>query len=219
MPLNTLIDDVRGWINRSSFSGDRITTMVRMAETRFNRELRVEETYVETTVNFDTSLGYADLTGMLIQEIDYVKFQKNPSSDSRYLREGRALKSASLAQVQDANRDTFRSGAPYHALAGSKLYAALGNGAQPLTGVIPLAFGYYKKVDPIGGAADTPLFANHYDIYLYATLIHTAPYLQEDDRIATWGGAASDTIAAANLAWQNKKMSGGPLANQRRGFG
>lgn len=50
---------------------------------------------------------------------------------------------------------------------------------------------YWKRVPALSDTATTNwLLANHPDIYLYTSLIQSAPYLKDDDRIQVWGTLA-----------------------------
>jgi len=48
---------------------------------------------------------------------------------------------------------------------------------------------YFAKVTALSADGDTNwLLTNHPDVYLYGSLVHTAPYLKDDARIALWAG-------------------------------
>jgi len=48
---------------------------------------------------------------------------------------------------------------------------------------------YYAKVTALSADGDINwLLTNHPDVYLYGSLVHTAPYLKDDARIAVWAG-------------------------------
>jgi len=48
---------------------------------------------------------------------------------------------------------------------------------------------YYAKVTALSADADTNwLLTNHPDVYLYGSLVHTAPYLKDDARLVVWAG-------------------------------
>lgn len=48
---------------------------------------------------------------------------------------------------------------------------------------------YYAKITALSADADTNwLLTNNPDVYLYGSLIHSAPYLREDPRLAVWAG-------------------------------
>ena len=48
---------------------------------------------------------------------------------------------------------------------------------------------YYAKITALSADGDTNwLLTNNPDVYLYGSLVHTAPYLKDDARIALWAG-------------------------------
>ena len=48
---------------------------------------------------------------------------------------------------------------------------------------------YYAKITALSADGDTNwLLTNNPDVYLYGSLVHTAPYLREDPRLAVWAG-------------------------------
>ena len=54
---------------------------------------------------------------------------------------------------------------------------------------------YYAKVTALSADGDTNwLLTNNPDIYLYASLIHSAPYLREDPRLAVWAGLLAQAM-------------------------
>ena len=55
---------------------------------------------------------------------------------------------------------------------------------------------YYAKVTALSADADTNwLLTNNPDIYLYGALVHTAPYLKDDARIALWAGLLAQAMS------------------------
>jgi hypothetical protein len=70
---------------------------------------------------------------------------------------------------------------------------------------------YYAKITALAADGDTNwLLAAAPDMYLYAALMHSAPYLRDDPRIAVWAGLYSQ--AAGELAQQSEQARfGGPL--------
>jgi len=55
------------------------------------------------------------------------------------------------------------------------------------------------------------LLREYPDVYLYASLTQSAPYLQEDQRVATWAQLYSAAVANLNKDDADAKYSGGPL--------
>ena len=55
---------------------------------------------------------------------------------------------------------------------------------------------YYAKVTALSADGDTNwLLTNHPDVYLYGSLVHTAPYLKDDARIALWAGLLAQAMS------------------------
>ena len=55
---------------------------------------------------------------------------------------------------------------------------------------------YYAKVTALSADADTNwLLTNNPDVYLYGALVHTAPYLKDDARIALWAGLLAQAMS------------------------
>lgn len=70
---------------------------------------------------------------------------------------------------------------------------------------------YYAKIPALSAAGDTNwLLDNHPDVYLYGSLVHSAPYLKDDARLAVWSalmGQGMAEIEEESLA----ARFGGPL--------
>lgn len=65
--------------------------------------------------------------------------------------------------------------------------------------------GYWQALTALSGASDTNWLLTQYpDAYLYASLLQSAPYIKDDDRIQVWGTLATqiaaDIIAADKVA-------------------
>lgn len=217
--LSDLVANVRTFTNREDLTTVEITSFIRMAEARFNRELRIEEMIVSQDITLDMSVGYIDMTVYNVVDYWQISFVKDANSDNDYIAQGRPIKPATLDQLAEANRGSWRRGAPYFAVLRNRLRFSFGTGFEAFPDTVALHAEAYARVIPITDDVSNDVYVNFPDMYLYATLLHTAPRLQEDDRVQVWGGASSDTIAAANAAWERKKMSGGPIRTRRRGFG
>lgn len=57
---------------------------------------------------------------------------------------------------------------------------------------------YYARPDALSTDAPTNvLLTDHPEIYLYATLVETAPYISDDNRVQLWRAALDDAIGMA----------------------
>jgi hypothetical protein len=57
------------------------------------------------------------------------------------------------------------------------------------------------------------------DVYLYGSLLHSAPYLQDDARVAVWAQLYSAGVTRLNEASNSAKHSGSNLKSKVRGLG
>lgn len=55
------------------------------------------------------------------------------------------------------------------------------------------------------------------DLYLYGTLLHSAPYLKDDERIGVWGSLYANALAALNADSEKSKYGGTGLRMRIRG--
>lgn len=54
------------------------------------------------------------------------------------------------------------------------------------------------------------------DLYLYGTLLHSAPALHEDERVQTWAALYQKAVDEYNLAHLRKRFTQGPLTMRTR---
>ena len=68
---------------------------------------------------------------------------------------------------------------------------------------------YYKRIPHLVSNTDTNwILANHPDAYVYGSLIHSAPFLMDDERTATWAALYKAAVAAINTESVRSKTSG-----------
>ena len=68
---------------------------------------------------------------------------------------------------------------------------------------------YYGKIPPLNAQTTSNwVLENYPDAYLYGSLLHTAPYLQEDARATTWASLYKTATDAINLDSEYAKTSG-----------
>jgi hypothetical protein len=74
---------------------------------------------------------------------------------------------------------------------------------------------YYKAYSSLTNDSDTNwLLTNAYDVYLYGSLSHAAPYIKEDGRVQLWNAGYSEAIAKLNKMERRSAFAGSPLAIQ-----
>ena len=78
---------------------------------------------------------------------------------------------------------------------------------------------YYQKIPSLISNADNWLLLDSPDVYLYGALLHSAPYLAEDERVAIWAQMYSAAVARLNEASESARYSGSGLKLKIRGLG
>jgi len=79
---------------------------------------------------------------------------------------------------------------------------------------------YIQKLDALSGSnADNWLLLEAPDVYLYGALLHSAPYLAEDERVAIWAQMYSASVTRLNEASESARFSGSGLRLKVRGLG
>jgi len=74
---------------------------------------------------------------------------------------------------------------------------------------------YYAKIPALSNTNTTNwLLTNYPDLYLYGTLIESAPYMKDDARVQTWMGFYDRAIAGITGADERSKWNGAPLTQR-----
>jgi hypothetical protein len=78
---------------------------------------------------------------------------------------------------------------------------------------------YIQKLDALSGSnADNWLLLDSPDVYLYGALLHSAPYLAEDQRVAIWAQMYSAAVQRLNEVSDDARFSGSGLKLKIRGL-
>lgn len=74
---------------------------------------------------------------------------------------------------------------------------------------------YYARTTPLSDSATTNWILTYFpDAYLYGALMHSAPYLVDDQRAATWGSLYQAAIDGINRNNEKAKFGGSGLRMQ-----
>ena len=78
---------------------------------------------------------------------------------------------------------------------------------------------YYQKLPALSSSnADNWLLLEAPDVYLYGALLHSAPYLSEDERVGVWAQMYSAAIQRLNQVSEDAMFSGSGLTLKVRGL-
>jgi|DEB0MinimDraft_3_1074331.scaffolds.fasta_scaffold33417_3 hypothetical protein len=114
-------------------------------------------------------------------------------------------------------RDLFNE-YPSTATARPAAYAILGSTMYlrpPSDAAYSITLFYNAGLTALSDDTDTNwLLTNYPDIYLYGSLVHSAPYLEDDGRLQVWLGLYDRAIAALKGESARAVYSGAPLKTQ-----
>ena len=78
---------------------------------------------------------------------------------------------------------------------------------------------YLQKIPDLATNSTNWLLTDAPDVYLYGSLLHSAPYLAEDARVAVWAQMYSAAVQNVNSASEQARYSGSGMTLKARGLG
>ena len=167
---------VGDFLNRSDLASV-IPTFIDFAEAEFNRSLRVRQMVKRAEAVIDAR--FSAVPADFIEAKDLVIVGSNPVTP--------------LAFVTQQEMAQDRS-ATYTVAAKPQFFSVVGSQFEfmPTPDVeYSLEMSYFAKIDALSDDADTNwLLTDYPDLYLYTSLMHSAPYLKDDERTVVWANLA-----------------------------
>jgi len=189
---------VANWVDRSDLTA-RIPEFIVMAESAIGRDVRIRQK--EKRAKTSISTQYADMPS------DFIKarnIQLNTASNQvrlKYL----------TPEQMDINYPSETTGQP-------EVYSILGDEFQfkPVPDdSYTVEIEYFARFPALSGDNDTNwLLTNQPGVYLYASLVQAAPYLDDNEKIATWAGLYNAEVNALNKQDNEARYSGASLYMQ-----
>ena len=78
---------------------------------------------------------------------------------------------------------------------------------------------YIQKIPDLASNTTNWLLQDAPDVYLYGSLLHSAPYLAEDARVAVWASMYAAAVQNVNNASEQARYSGSGMTLKVRGLG
>jgi hypothetical protein len=185
---------IADFLNRDDLTS-AIPTFIAMAEAQMDRDIRHwrQEKRVETTLND----RYENLPSDFIEAIEL-------STDN-----SQRLTLISVAEMQDRKEASSESGTPkYYRFTADQIefYPAPND-----TSTATLSMQYYARTPALSDSNTSNWILTYAaDAYLYGSLVHSSPYLQEDQRINVWASLYQNAIESLRRDNIGAKF-GGPL--------
>lgn len=195
---------VADWLNREDLTS-QIPDFIAFAEARINRTLRTREMLTRRrTVTTD---GFINLP------FDYLEtYQLQLPANATNTPEP-------LTYIGPNEVAQYKS----QSMTGKTRYYTIIDGAFELVPApssnVELTITYYAKVPSLSDAQTSNwLLTKAPDLYLYATLLTAAPYLQNDERIPVWSQLATTAFDELMMDSERASRSRTTLVARRRGF-
>lgn len=183
MSISTYADlqtSVASWLHRDDLTA-LIPDFITLAEAKLNRRLRLraQETKTTGTVSASVALpsGFAQVIALTVTS----------GSDTYPV----LYKTAS--EITGDNSNTY-----YYTIIGDNIVF------DPVESGYTYELTYYAKFDALSSSVNW-LLTNAPDVYLYATLMESAPYLKNDPRIQVWSGLLENAIKDLETQNNNAK--------------
>jgi len=203
MALDTyaeLKSTVADYLNRSDLTSV-IPGFIALAETKFNRKLRLRQMIKRAEGQIETSFFAYPSDWLQAKE-----FQLNTDPIVR-------LKFVTEAYGDELKATSFMAaGQPlYYTITGSQLEFIP---APDTTYSAELT--YYAKIPALSDSNTSNwLLLYAPDLYLYGALLEATPYLKDDERVAIWGQLYANSLGDIEVADQRASVSSTPIVRAR----
>jgi hypothetical protein len=198
--LKTAVAD---WLNRSDLTS-AIPNFIAMAEAQMNRQVRHRKMVTRATATLDTP--YFAVPSDWKETIRF-QLNTNPVTPLVFVTPEQLLEDSQ--KYSAGNQPLF--------------YTTIGQQFEVLPqpdGSYEAELLYYAKIPSLSDGAPTNwLLTESPDIYLYATLIQSAPYLKEDERTAIWTSLYEKLVEDMRVADERARIGSSKLKARIRTFG
>ena len=199
--LQTTIADT---LNRDDLTSV-IPTFVSLCEAQVNRDLRHWRMEVRTSGQQSAGDEYMQVPADWVETLRFNVVGNGTSPIN-------LIVSTTMAERRAVNNDQYGTPSAYTLEAGQfHLYPT------PIADV-DLELLYYAQVPDLASNATNWLLSTAPDVYLYGSLLHSAPYLQDDNRVGVWAQLYSAAVTRLNEASTSAKYSGVSLKSKVRGL-
>jgi hypothetical protein len=198
---------VAEWANRQDWSDALVTSFVRMAESKFNQELRVAQmiNFAENVVTCRCAQLPADWLAM-----DLVRVANDNGADG-------------FLPARYKSRDEFFTQRDthtwmYYTIVGGTIF--FGGTPNPVDGTA-FRISYYGEVPVLSDAQTSWIYTKYPQLYLFAALMHADLHaVGEEQQAGNFRQMAEDIIQKLNAAHLGAKASGSRVTMPRhRSFG
>ena len=193
---------VADFLNRDDLTSV-IPTFISLAEAGLNRDLR--HWRQQRRVTSTCAEQYEELPS------DFIKAQSITIDTANGTKSLEFASDAEISRRKLASQNASGEPVVYTMNAGQIEFVPAPDDAYPLTMV------YYASLPTLSDTEESNWMLTLYpDIYLYGALLHSAPYLADDNRLAVWASLYKSAIDAATSDSNKAMYSGSPLVMRNK---
>jgi len=199
----TLKAAIADFLNRDDLTAV-IPTFIDFAQDKINRDLRTRQMVARATANIDSQYNAFPPNFLQVRDI---RLNTDPVQALEYV--------SSEQQNQERSRNAT-SGRP-------RLFSVIGESFE----VFPTPdtsyeceIAYYEKIPDMTADSDTNwLLTKSPELFVYGSLVHSAPYLKDEDKIVIWQTLYRDVFNSLTLEDEKSRFSGTTPRMRTRSFG
>lgn len=178
-----------------------IPTFIKLAESKFNRKLRVRQMVTRATATIDTAFFAPPANWLENKEF---QLNTNPITKLEFITE-------SYGNELRATRYPAAGKPQYYTVVGNQL-EFIPTPDSEYVGELT----YYAKIPPLSDSNTSNwLLAYAPDLYLYGALVEAEPYLKNDERVGLWGELYLRVVADIEVADERASVASTPLVRAR----
>jgi len=199
--LKTAIAD---FLNREDLTAV-IPTFIALAEADFNRTIRHWRMEGRSEATIDTQYS-----GIPADWLETVRFNISTSEGTQRLA---LISQAEMADRRGASHDTVNT-PEFYSMSGGEFEVLPAPDGDYTADLL-----YYKSIEALSDSNTTNWLLTYYpDAYLYTALMHSAPYLDEDQRTTTWAALSASSRDNINISSDHARFSGTGLKMKIRSY-
>ena len=202
--FNDLKSTIADFLNRDDLTSV-IPTFIALAESQINRDVRHWQMETRSSGQQTGGDQYSQLPADWIETIRLILTTGNKAPLTM-------ISIADMATRRSSTNDTAGIPAYFSHVQGQiEFYPTPSSDTD-------IELLYYAKIPSLETNSTNWLMTSFPDVYLYGALLHSAPYLQDDARMAVWAQLYSAAVARVNQSSDSAKFSGTGLKMRIRGL-
>ena len=205
---DTLKSSIADFLNRSDLT-NVIPTFIDLAEAQINRDIRHWK--MERRVTLTATDGLVTLPSDWVGTIEVDHINSTTNAFKRH------LELLSDGEFSDRRYNTNEAaGDPIgfrHAVGKIEIF--------PRSGTPKVELRYMAKVEvlsTLNNQSANFILHDHPDVYLYGSLLHSSPYLVDDQRMAVWAQLYGAAVQRVNQESEKTKVSASTLTMRNKGM-